>query len=323
MVCSLRSAHGSACPPLSLLPACRLSVRGALAVCQSRAGSSGGPGLLALPLRVTAVGTWKPGGVGLAGCLAVPCVPEGFAEQDVFLPCPERRHRDHFSTGARNHSPPSPLSSPLSPQGCAANFSSLMGYQYHQKRCGKQLAEADKPVFSCPHCGKKYKSKAGHDYHVRSEHPASVSPPDTSAARGAGPSLPVGDCRAAEPVGRTEPGRAGPGKAGADVGLMLFSPFSSPHACVVPCSVGGERATAPLAHSEKQGAVFKRGEWQAVFPSTHGAAGLCSSRPCSRGLQKKKKKRDQITPSAASKRRLLAAAGVAGCVPGEHPFLCC
>lgn len=35
-----------------------------------------------------------------------------------------------------------------SPQGCVANFSSLMGYQYHQKRCGKQLAEADKPVFS-------------------------------------------------------------------------------------------------------------------------------------------------------------------------------
>ncbi|XP_066186914.1 zinc finger protein 512B isoform X3 [Sylvia atricapilla] len=61
-------------------------------------------------------------------------------------------------------------------KGCVANFSSLMGYQYHQKRCGKQLAEADKPVFSCPHCGKKYKSKAGHDYHVRSEHPA--SPPE-------------------------------------------------------------------------------------------------------------------------------------------------
>ncbi|XP_074460921.1 zinc finger protein 512B isoform X2 [Larus michahellis] len=97
-------------------------------------------------------------------------------------------------------------------EGCVANFSSLMGYQYHQKRCGKQLAEADKPVFSCPHCSKKYKSKAGHDYHVRSEHTASVSPPDASAARGAGPSPPGGDCRAAEPVGRTEPGRAGPGK---------------------------------------------------------------------------------------------------------------
>uniref|UniRef100_A0A8B9NTG3 Zinc finger protein 512B n=1 Tax=Apteryx owenii TaxID=8824 RepID=A0A8B9NTG3_APTOW len=92
-------------------------------------------------------------------------------------------------------------------KGCVANFSSLMGYQYHQKRCGKQLAEADKPVFSCPHCGKKYKSKAGHDYHVRSEHMASVSPPDASAARGPGPSLPVGDCRAAEPAGRTELGK--------------------------------------------------------------------------------------------------------------------
>uniref|UniRef100_A0A8C0ZJ03 Zinc finger protein 512B n=2 Tax=Cyanistes caeruleus TaxID=156563 RepID=A0A8C0ZJ03_CYACU len=98
-------------------------------------------------------------------------------------------------------------------KGCVANFSSLMGYQYHQKRCGKQLAEADKPVFSCPHCGKKYKSKAGHDYHVRSEHTASVSPPDASAARGAGPSPPGGDCRATEPAGRTEPGKAGPGKA--------------------------------------------------------------------------------------------------------------
>eukprot|EP00076_Gallus_gallus_P028310 XP_015151913.1 zinc finger protein 512B isoform X4 [Gallus gallus] len=97
-------------------------------------------------------------------------------------------------------------------EGCVANFSSLMGYQYHQKRCGKQLAEADKPVFSCPHCGKKYKSKAGHDYHVRSEHPASVSPPDTSTTQEVGPSLPGGDCRAAEPVGRSEPGRAGPGK---------------------------------------------------------------------------------------------------------------
>ncbi|XP_033922494.1 zinc finger protein 512B [Melopsittacus undulatus] len=89
-------------------------------------------------------------------------------------------------------------------EGCVANFSSLMGYQYHQKRCGKQLAEADKPVFSCPHCGKKYKSKAGHDYHVRSEHTAPVSPMDTSAV---GPTPPMGDCRAAEPLGRTEPGK--------------------------------------------------------------------------------------------------------------------
>ncbi|XP_044311496.1 zinc finger protein 512B [Varanus komodoensis] len=56
-------------------------------------------------------------------------------------------------------------------EGCVATFSSLMGYQYHQKRCGKQPSEVEKPVFSCPHCGKTYKSKAGHDYHLRSEHP--------------------------------------------------------------------------------------------------------------------------------------------------------
>ncbi|XP_067410173.1 zinc finger protein 512B isoform X2 [Emydura macquarii macquarii] len=55
-------------------------------------------------------------------------------------------------------------------KGCTANFSSLMGYQYHQKRCGKQPSEVEKPIFTCPHCGKKYKSKAGHDYHLRSEH---------------------------------------------------------------------------------------------------------------------------------------------------------
>ncbi|KAL8179697.1 UNVERIFIED_CONTAM: hypothetical protein K2H54_071334, partial [Gekko kuhli] len=61
--------------------------------------------------------------------------------------------------------------------GCVATFSSLMGYQYHQKRCGKQPSEVDKPVFTCPHCGKIYKSKAGHDYHVRSEHPATPPAP--------------------------------------------------------------------------------------------------------------------------------------------------
>uniref|UniRef100_A0A8C3RPZ2 Zinc finger protein 512B n=1 Tax=Chelydra serpentina TaxID=8475 RepID=A0A8C3RPZ2_CHESE len=59
-------------------------------------------------------------------------------------------------------------------KGCTANFSSLMGYQYHQKRCGKQPSEVEKPIFTCPHCRKKYKSKAGHDYHVRSEHTSSV-----------------------------------------------------------------------------------------------------------------------------------------------------
>ncbi|KAI1892759.1 hypothetical protein AGOR_G00136840 [Albula goreensis] len=55
-------------------------------------------------------------------------------------------------------------------EGCTAHFSSLMGYQYHQKRCGKELSEADKPIFKCQYCGKNYRSKAGRDYHLRSEH---------------------------------------------------------------------------------------------------------------------------------------------------------
>lgn len=132
-----------------------------------------------------------------------------------------------------------------------ANFSSLMGYQYHQKRCGKQLAEADKPVFSCPHCGKKYKSKAGHDYHVRSEHAAPVSPPDTSTARGAGPALPGGDCRAAEPAGKTEPGRAEPGKAGAKIAPGVSS--LRRHTWALGCAVlGREEAAAPCSWRETE-----------------------------------------------------------------------
>lgn len=61
------------------------------------------------------------------------------------------------------------------PQGCGAAFSSLMGYQYHQQRCGKPPCEVDSPSFPCNHCGKTYRSKAGHDYHMRSEHTAPVS----------------------------------------------------------------------------------------------------------------------------------------------------
>nr|XP_054366175.1 zinc finger protein 512B isoform X2 [Mirounga angustirostris] len=57
-------------------------------------------------------------------------------------------------------------------EGCGAAFSSLMGYQYHQRRCGKPPCEVDSPSFPCAHCGKTYRSKAGHDYHMRSEHTA-------------------------------------------------------------------------------------------------------------------------------------------------------
>ncbi|XP_057557799.1 zinc finger protein 512B isoform X2 [Hippopotamus amphibius kiboko] len=64
-------------------------------------------------------------------------------------------------------------------EGCGAAFSSLMGYQYHQRRCGKPPCEVETPSFPCAHCGKTYRSKAGHDYHVRSEHTA--PPPEEPA----------------------------------------------------------------------------------------------------------------------------------------------
>ncbi|XP_036822320.1 zinc finger protein 512B isoform X2 [Oncorhynchus mykiss] len=56
-------------------------------------------------------------------------------------------------------------------ESCSAHFFSLMGYQYHQKRCGRELSEEDKPVFLCQHCGKTYRSKTGRDYHLCTEHP--------------------------------------------------------------------------------------------------------------------------------------------------------
>lgn len=55
-------------------------------------------------------------------------------------------------------------------QGCSSHFSSLMGYQYHQKRCGGDLSDDEKSLFLCQHCGKSYRSKTGRDYHVRTEH---------------------------------------------------------------------------------------------------------------------------------------------------------
>uniref|UniRef100_W5MBW5 Zinc finger protein 512B n=1 Tax=Lepisosteus oculatus TaxID=7918 RepID=W5MBW5_LEPOC len=63
-------------------------------------------------------------------------------------------------------------------EGCTATFSSLMGYQYHQRRCGKELSDTEKPIFKCEHCGKTYKSKAGHDYHIRCEHTTSPKEPE-------------------------------------------------------------------------------------------------------------------------------------------------
>ncbi|KAM9344317.1 zinc finger protein 512B isoform 2-T3 [Pholidichthys leucotaenia] len=65
-------------------------------------------------------------------------------------------------------------------EGCSAHFSSLMGYQYHQQRCGREFSDDEKPVFLCQHCGKKYHSKTGRDYHVRTEHSLTVGTTTTA-----------------------------------------------------------------------------------------------------------------------------------------------
>ncbi|KAM3836087.1 zinc finger protein 512-like [Diretmus argenteus] len=57
-----------------------------------------------------------------------------------------------------------------SKEGCTAGFTSIMGYLYHTKKCGKEESELEKMVLNCSHCGKAYKSKAGLEYHLKSEH---------------------------------------------------------------------------------------------------------------------------------------------------------
>uniref|UniRef100_A0A8C7NB89 Zinc finger protein 512B n=1 Tax=Oncorhynchus kisutch TaxID=8019 RepID=A0A8C7NB89_ONCKI len=69
-------------------------------------------------------------------------------------------------------------------ESCSAHFFSLMGYQYHQKRCGRQLSEKDKPVFLCQHCGKTYRSKTGRDYHLCTEHPTTNNNTNNTTGRG-------------------------------------------------------------------------------------------------------------------------------------------
>uniref|UniRef100_A0A4W3JW58 Zinc finger protein 512 n=1 Tax=Callorhinchus milii TaxID=7868 RepID=A0A4W3JW58_CALMI len=67
-------------------------------------------------------------------------------------------------------------------EACAASFTSIMGYLYHLKKCGKEESELVKQLFKCQHCGKLYKSKAGLDYHLKSEHAPSPETTDDETA---------------------------------------------------------------------------------------------------------------------------------------------
>ncbi|RMB94035.1 hypothetical protein DUI87_29488 [Hirundo rustica rustica] len=55
-------------------------------------------------------------------------------------------------------------------EGCTGSFTSIMGYLYHVKKCGKAASELEKMAMKCHHCGKAYRSKAGLVYHLRSKH---------------------------------------------------------------------------------------------------------------------------------------------------------
>nr|KAF6308657.1 zinc finger protein 512 [Myotis myotis] len=54
-------------------------------------------------------------------------------------------------------------------ESCSSSFTSIMGYLYHVRKCGKEAAELEEMILKCHHCGKPYRSKAGLAYHLRSE----------------------------------------------------------------------------------------------------------------------------------------------------------
>ena len=55
-------------------------------------------------------------------------------------------------------------------EGCTGSFTSIMGYLYHIKKCGKTASELEKIAMKCHHCEKAYRSKAGLVYHLRAKH---------------------------------------------------------------------------------------------------------------------------------------------------------
>ncbi|XP_075450809.1 zinc finger protein 512 [Ascaphus truei] len=77
-------------------------------------------------------------------------------------------------------------------EGCPGSFTSVMGYLYHAKKCGKQESELEGMSLKCHHCGKAYKSRAGLVYHLKSEHGAVTYVPRSGkqeAQREEGPDL--------------------------------------------------------------------------------------------------------------------------------------
>ncbi|XP_069089658.1 zinc finger protein 512 isoform X2 [Pleurodeles waltl] len=55
-------------------------------------------------------------------------------------------------------------------EGCTSIFTSVVGYLYHSKKCGKKESELEEMALKCHNCGKIYHSRAGLMYHMKTEH---------------------------------------------------------------------------------------------------------------------------------------------------------
>ncbi|XP_078506246.1 zinc finger protein 512 isoform X1 [Lissotriton helveticus] len=61
-------------------------------------------------------------------------------------------------------------------EGCTSIFTSVVGYLYHTRKCGKKESELEEMALKCHNCGKVYQSRAGLMYHMKTEHdPVSCS----------------------------------------------------------------------------------------------------------------------------------------------------
>ncbi|KTG02328.1 hypothetical protein cypCar_00013574, partial [Cyprinus carpio] len=78
--------------------------------------------------------------------------------------CPDCGKQLRTSTGMKYH-----LMADHNNLGCTGTFTSIMGYVYHMKKCGKEPSELEKLLMNCKHCGKAYRSRAGLEYHLKNE----------------------------------------------------------------------------------------------------------------------------------------------------------